>query len=230
MNHESSPHQRHLYGRRLSRPLKTQKRQALMITLPDLQLVLPNDGSLDITDLQKKFDKIFLEVGFGTGDHLVAQAIANPQDLFIGCEPFISGVASVLMKIQEHNLHNIRIVVDDARVLLKMLPPNCLNGIYVLFPDPWPKKRHNKRRIIQPEFINCALEKSHENAFITIATDHEDYREHILEVLNNTPVLKMFLEDREDIFQRPKNWIKTRYEQKGLDKKHKPAYMTWIRK
>src|SRR5690606_33622725 len=111
---------------------------------------LPESGGIDPGTLFPDGRPLWLEIGFGGGEHLAAQAAAHPDRGLIGCEPYVSGVARLLAVAEAQELANLRIVVDDARALLAALPDGCLERIFVLFPDPWPKARHHKRRIVNP--------------------------------------------------------------------------------
>ena len=135
------------YGRRRGRPLRPHQKQQFETALPALSL--PQDVA-SLTGLFPHDPKdIYLEIGFGGGEHLAALAEASPQDGFIGAEPFLNGVASLVRHIEEQQLGNIRIWPDDVRLILDQLPDHCLAGAYIMFPDPWPKRRHAGRRILQ---------------------------------------------------------------------------------
>jgi len=149
---------RKIWGRRQGRPLKDGQKQLLKDLLPQVEIILPSpeqEESISIVPQSFFSDKsqFCLEIGFGGGEHLAWRAERSPSIGFFGCEPFITGVASLLGHMVEHQLSNIRIVHDDARLFVKVLPEACLDRIYILFPDPWPKKRHNKRRIVHDETI-----------------------------------------------------------------------------
>ena len=144
------PQQRYIWGRRQSRPLKENQRQALLDLWPEVSLELPEQSMVNLSEVFNAPPTDFwLEIGFGGGEHLAAQAALHPDIGFVGCEPFINGVASLVVQIQEQSLKNIRVVKDDARLLLARIPDQSVGRIFVLFPDPWPKQRHHKRRIIQ---------------------------------------------------------------------------------
>ena len=143
------------------------------------------------------FDKIFrrnapriLEIGFGSGASLLQIAAASPECDFIGIETYQPGVGSLLLGIESAMLTNIRVYYADAVLVLKhCIPANSLDGLQIFFPDPWQKRRHHKRRLIQPEFINAVLAKMKPGAILHLATDWEDYAHKMMQVLSHTPQL-----------------------------------------
>lgn len=197
--------------------------QALMDDLfPQLQL------SMDTPFVQQK-SPVWLEIGFGKGEHLAEQAQRNPAVLFIGCEPFLNGLASLLVQISQLGLTNIRLVRDDARLLINWLPTASISRIDILFPDPWPKKRHNKRRIIQAETVAQLYRILKPSGLLTVATDHRDYLDEIQNVFAQYPAFENDLDGRQSIFERPRDWIPTRYEEKAILKGIQPAYLCFKR-
>lgn len=210
--------QRRVYGRRKARPLR-QARAALLETL------LPQ---LTISPVQGEFLTInvptWLEIGFGAGEHLAGIAQRLPHHTFIGCEPFLSGVTTLLKTINAQNIHNIRLVVDDARNLTQSIPDRALEGAYVLFSDPWPKKRHHKRRLLQTDFLAELIRIIKVGGSLTIATDHAGYQEWLLERLPQFQDCLKLCHDPLD--QRPEGWIVTRYEEKALREGRTPFY--WV--
>ncbi|MBO4405334.1 MAG: tRNA (guanosine(46)-N7)-methyltransferase TrmB [Alphaproteobacteria bacterium] len=167
------------------------------------------------------FEKIFVEVGFGHGEHLIQNAIQNPKIGFIGCEPFENGVAATLKEIQVNNLQNVRIYKGDARLLLEKFPKGTIDRVYVLFPDPWHKKRHHKRRILSAEFIDN-LRKNRTKELV-VATDCKEYMESVLENLRQLKIPAP--NDIETLSQKPDWFLSTRYEQKALSKGSKCYYL-----
>jgi tRNA (guanine-N7-)-methyltransferase len=159
---------------------------------------------------------LVLEIGFGGGEHLVAQATAHPNARFIGVEPFLNGVASCLRHIEEANAQNIRLHQGDARDVVARLPDVALDRVYILFPDPWPKTRHHKRRLIQPEFLEELARVMKPGAELRFATDWANYAAWTLEHFTRDARF-MWLADRADDWRKP--WpghVTTRYEQKQL--------------
>ena len=138
------------YGRRRIRSLRQKEKDLMKTFLPEIELIPSSDGTfLDLsTYFGKSTQQFWLEVGFGKGEHLLWQAQNNEDVGFIGAEPFLNGVASLLSKIKEKNINNIRIFPDAVSQILHSLPSQSINKVFVLFPDPWPKSRHQKRRLI----------------------------------------------------------------------------------
>lgn len=157
-----------------------------------------------------------LEIGYGGGEHLAYQAKQNPNINFIGCEPFIQGTAKLLKKIQEDQLENIFIYQDNAIDLINNLPDNFLSKIFILFPDPWPKNRHHKRRIINHNHLNLFAKKLKPESLLRIATDHEDYASWIIATLINNPNYKWECHTTEEWHNSPNDWCRTKYQEKSL--------------
>jgi tRNA (guanine-N7-)-methyltransferase len=172
---------------------------------------------------------LWIEIGFGGGEHLAAQALLYPTVGFIGCEPFVNGVASLMTHIQTQSLKNIRVVKDDARLLLARLPDQSVGRIFVLFPDPWPKKRHNKRRIIQDETASAFARILKPGGLLRMATDDVAYGDWMQSVMAQRPEFGLSLEGRASITERPQDWPLTRYEQKGTAQGRTPVYLTYVR-
>ena len=148
------------------RPLSKAKQLLLEETLPKFKASLENI---------RPTEKLILEIGFGTGDFLAAISKTQPDSLFIGCEPYVEGVISLLRKIKDNDIKNIRIWPDDARILLSTMPDHCIDIAYILFPDPWPKRKQQKRRLISLEFIKSLCSKLKPAGMIFFATDHHEY-------------------------------------------------------
>lgn len=197
-----------------SRPLSLAKQKLLDEVLPQFQL------SLD-TPFVPSACPIWLEIGFGKGEHLITCAEQNPSVLFLGCEFFLSGIASLLDQMVKQHLTNIRIIRDDARDVIAWLPDNCITKIDILFPDPWPKTRHHKRRLIHTETIVQLHRILKPSGLLTIATDHGPYLESILKTFQSPLLFDRIGSD----YERPLNWVATRYEEKALSKGIKPAYL-----
>jgi len=181
-----------IYGRRLARPLRQGKRQALQELWPLYKLEIdPSSPSLIIPSSLWQEDYTFygLEIGFGNGDHLIQIAKTHPSQGWIGCEPFTTGVAAVLKAADDHRLSNLKVCQDDARLLLKSLATSSLDRVTILFPDPWPKARHHKRRIIHASTLPDILKVLKPNGELHCATDHPDYQEWIHDLLSTHPNL-----------------------------------------
>jgi tRNA (guanine-N7-)-methyltransferase len=205
------------YGRRSGKTLRRHHLQLMEDLLPKLRVDLENPSPAG---------EVWLEIGFGGGEHLAHQAGLFPEVNFIGAEPFRNGVAKLLALIEEKAIGNISIHDDDVRYLLEKLPPASLAKIFVLYPDPWPKKRHHDRRIVNADTLKQfhALLKP-EGVFL-FASDIADYidwaREHVSEHGG-------FIEDG-DRAQPFENWIQTRYEAKARREGRAPSYLRFRRK
>src|SRR5262249_55640334 len=175
------------YGRRRGRKLSETRARALDAGLKDFALQLPENGTLDWRALVPTARELWLEIGFGGGEHLAFQAAAHRDVGFIGCEPFIDGLAALCARIAAQGLDNIRIWPEDARHLVARLADRAVARAFILFPDPWPKARHHKRRLIQPGFLDALARVLAPGAAFRVATDDVAYLEHILEVLPPHP-------------------------------------------
>jgi tRNA (guanine-N7-)-methyltransferase len=155
-----------------------------------------------------------LEIGFGMGETTAAIAAAHPENDYIGIEVHTPGVGSLLKSIGEQGLANLRIIQHDAvEVLEHMIPPTSLAGCHIFFPDPWPKKRHHKRRLLQPPLLALLATRLQPGAYVHVATDWEEYAEHVLAVLSATPGL---VNTAPDFAPRPASRPETKFEARGL--------------
>lgn len=179
-------------------------------------LALPEEGGIDPAGFSPTAGPLVLEIGFGGGEHLVAQATAHPERRFIGVEPFINGVASCLRHIEEANAQNIRLHNGDARDVIARLPDASLDLVFILFPDPWPKARHHKRRLIQPEFLDELARVMKPGAELRFATDWANYASWALEYIVRDGRFTWLAERAEDWRNAWPQHVPTRYEQKKL--------------
>jgi len=221
---------RRIYGRRQSHRIRPARQRLLAERLPELQLDVPTDGST--IELDTLFSPAcqhrWLEIGFGGGEHLAAQAAANPDVGMIGCEPYVNGVARCLSLLGDGD--NVRVVIDDARLLLKALPDRCLDRIFVLFPDPWPKLRHQKRRIVNPDTVADMARLLKPGAELRLASDIMDYARAMLWTVTSQGGFDWLVERPADWRERPEDWPKTRYEEKALKVGRRPAFLRFRRR
>ena len=172
-----------------------------------------SDGLLDFESLFNGSGYTILEIGFGNGLSLADMAEAEPDNHFFGVEVHQPGVGSLLVQVKKRSLENIRVSNSDAvDVLRQQIPDASLDRVQIFFPDPWHKKRHNKRRLIQPDFVNNLLTKLKPNGVIHVATDWEHYAEHILEVLSANQALR---NTATDFAPKPDYRPNTKYEERG---------------
>jgi tRNA (guanine-N7-)-methyltransferase len=195
--------------------------------LPELRFGLPVDLA---TLFPRPVAAIWLEIGFGGGEHLAAQAEANPDIGFIGSEVFENGVARLTSAIANRNLVNIRIFPEDARVLLAALPANSVARTFILFPDPWPKARHHKRRLIAPPTLDRLAHLMPPGAELRLATDDPDYLAWMLEAATVHPAFRWTARRPEDWRTRPEDWPPTRYEEKAKAAGRTPAFLRFVRR
>jgi tRNA (guanine-N7-)-methyltransferase len=169
--------------------------------------------AIDLRALFGRAAPVVLEVGFGMGETTAAIAAENPDNDYLAIEVHSPGVGSLLKQVEERGLTNVRVIQHDAaEVLRDMVPPGSLAGIHIFFPDPWPKKRHHKRRLLQPAFATAAAERLRPGGYLHFATDWQDYAEQALEVLAASPLLR---NTAEGFAPRPASRPETKFERRG---------------
>ena len=202
------------FGRTKSRKLRVGAVQLMKEVLPRVEL--RDLGTLELQEFGSSKLPTILEIGFGGGEHLLHQALANPQNKYIGCEPFLNGTVNLLRQIEGRKLDNIRIYNGDFRILAESLPDNVFDKIYILFPDPWPKKKQNKRRLISEESLKTLVRLMKNKRKLMIATDHMDYAEWILQRVLSNPNLNWLAKSKVD-WQTPfAGHTATKYQNKAL--------------
>ena len=204
------------YGRRKGRPLKKHKEILLQEMLPEKLIVLEN-----LSSVLKQSKRVWLEIGFGGGEHLANLAAENPDVLFIGCEPFRNGIASLLALVEKNNLPNVYIFDEDARLLLNALPNNSIEKCFVLFADPWPKARHAKRRFICENTLNLLHRVMLQNAILQTASDHPV----LIEWMKEQFSMCLLFEEAYSGYTEPKDWCETRYQNKAKEAGRACFYM-----
>ena len=219
------------YGRRSARKLRPARKRLIENLLPKLRIVLPDSGEVEVQDLfAGPVDKIYMEIGFGAGEHLVRLAEQNPRIGFIGCEPFVNGVATLLSKIEAKKINNIRLYNDDIRQLIPFLPGAKITKIYILFNDPWPKTRHHRRRLTSLENIDAFARLLVDDGGLQFASDHMEFAAWTLERLLAHPAFEWTARIAADWRLQPADWVATRYEEKALLRGAKPAYFNFRRR
>jgi tRNA (guanine-N7-)-methyltransferase len=199
--------------------------------LPRLAVRIPASGCLDPNTLFEPARRsIWLEIGFGSGEHLAQQAERHPTAGFIGCEVFENGIVKLLAQIEQRRLDNIRIFADDGRLLIAALPPASIDRVFILFPDPWPKRRHHKRRLLSRETLDRLAEIMADGAELRAATDDGDYLCWILERLTGHPAFEWLARRPGDWRERPADWPPTRYEEKTRAAGRSPAFLRFRRR
>ncbi len=217
-----------LFGRRKGRPLRARQQTLMDELLPTITVQVPQDEAkrLDMTAVfGRKPEQVWFEVGFGGGEHLAAQAAAHPSFGLIGCEPFLNGVAMMLAHIDEQKLDNVRLYPDDARRVLDAMPEGTLDRVFVLYADPWPKKRHAERRFIGPENLDRLARVMKSGAELRLATDVAGLAAWMREKAMAHPAFVCAYDGP----QAPADWVPTRYELKGIAAGRSPEYMIFKR-
>ncbi|MBY6202094.1 tRNA (guanosine(46)-N7)-methyltransferase TrmB [Maritalea mobilis] len=226
------PH-RNFYGRRKGKHLRDSQEVYLE---EDLAALSPGPVGWDENPERTPLDlaalfagrEVWLEVGFGGGEHMIHQAERNPQIGFIGAEPYINGVAMLLGKIRASGVQNLRIHPGDARDLFDVLPDQSISKAFLLYPDPWPKKRHHRRRFVTPEHLEPLARVLKPGAEFRVATDIPDYVRQTLEEVPRAG-FEWLAQGPRDWRDPWGDWISTRYEQKALREGRVPHYLTFRR-
>ncbi len=217
--------ERTLYGRRRGKKLRAGQEALLETLLPRLLVEVPPEPlKIDLAALFGGERDVWLEVGFGAGEHLVWQAEHHPAVGLIGCEPYVNGVAKCLAHIERTGVSNVRLFTDDARLVMAALPAQSLGRAFVLFPDPWPKTRHHKRRFVQRSSLDVLALLLKPGAELRLATDDPSYLPWMVEHACRHPAFEWLVEGPADWRGRPADWPSTRYEQKMLAG-HKPVFL-----
>jgi tRNA (guanine-N7-)-methyltransferase len=204
------------YGRIAGRALSPLQEELLADLLPKLAIPAEPEAGFDPLTFMPDARNIVFEIGFGGGEHLIGQARAHPDHLFLGAEPFLEGVAKALTAISGEGLTNVRLLASDARPVLTALRPQSLDKLIILFPDPWHKVRHNKRRIIQDTFLADAHQALKPGGELRFATDWADYAQWTLEKVRAHGGFAWQAETATDWRTPPVDHITTRYEVKKL--------------
>ncbi|MCG8621687.1 MAG: tRNA (guanine(46)-N(7))-methyltransferase TrmB [Proteobacteria bacterium] len=231
MGDKRPSHGFHFYGRRHGRKLRPRQAEYLKRVLAEYAIAPPaKNQPIDLASLFAPSPRqLYLEIGFGGGEHLAAIAGATPEAGFIGAEPFINGVASIGRHIAEAGLENIRVWADDVRLLLPMVPEASLDGVYVLFPDPWPKTRHRPRRIIQPTMLDRLAACIKKGGFLLLASDDATAKSWLLEVTCQHRQFAWQAKTADDWRLPPDGTPPTRYMQKASRHGRTPSWFLFLR-
>ena len=230
----------HFFGRRIGRRIRKAKSALLTNFLP--KIILNHQAPLSFAYPVKK---VCLEIGFGDGTHLAGLALRHPENGYIGAEVFQNGVANLLslitgikegkdivgdIKHLPQYRDNIRIFNDDIRLLFPLIPEASIDNIYLLFPDPWPKKRHASRRFINPDNLTEMARILKKDGELLIATDHPIYKRWTLEQLRDSNDFYWTARCGNDWRQEPKDWVSTKYQQKALREGRRPVFLKYQRR
>jgi len=226
----AAPRRDRLHGRRRGHKLRANQQRLLDEALPTLKLSLDElaaKGPGGIFPMPPR--AVWLEIGFGGGEHLAAQAEHNPDIGLIGCEVFENGIVTMLGHVTRTGSTNIRVVTEDARQVLDILPPGSLERVFILFPDPWRKARHHKRRLVSTETLDRLAELMPDGAELRLGTDHVDYLRWMLARTLVHPAFEWLARGPADWRERPADWPQTRYEAKAITQGRKPAFLRFRR-
>lgn len=231
------------YGRRQGRRIRKAKTTLLDAFLPEVAVNLDAPFNKD-SMFGVPVEKVYLEIGFGGGDHLAGQALKNPDTGFIGAEVYKNGVANLLslitgikegtqlppkITITPDRVDNIRVFSDDVRILFANIPDGFIEKVFVLFPDPWPKKRHENRRIINPDNLKEIARILKKGGILRIATDHKVYKGWALRRLNEDNNFRWTATCGNDWKHEPSDWVETKYQRKAIREGRKPVFLDFER-
>ncbi len=221
--------ERNIYGRRSGRPLKDNQKKLLKNLLPEIAIKLPDQGKQlrPASLFETPFEQFWLEIGIGSGEHLAERAKNNPGVGFLGAEYFLNGVAKTLDRINQNGSENVRLLHGDGRILLDFLADNSLDRTFILFPDPWPKKRHHFRRIINAETLDALARIMKPGSELLIATDHVDYLTWIMRHCQQHTKFNWQARKRSDWLRQPEGWTTTRYEKKAITEGRIPTFLSY---
>lgn len=218
---------RRLYGRRTGHTLRAGQAALVEDLLP--RVSVPDDGPIDAPRLFGESRPLQVEIGFGAGEHLAAQAAAHPGTGFIGCEPFLNGVVGALGHIRDGDLANIRLHMGDALEVIERLPDESLDRAYLLHPDPWRKARHAKRRMMNHGPLNLIARKLKPGAEFRLGTDDPTYCRWSMMVMDQRRDFRWTAAHPRDFLDRPADWPETRYERKARRQGREVWYFRYIR-
>ncbi|MBO5442783.1 MAG: tRNA (guanosine(46)-N7)-methyltransferase TrmB [Alphaproteobacteria bacterium] len=231
------------FGRRKGRTIRKAKSTLLEAFLPTIKIT-PETNFNKQTLFVRPVEKVFLEIGFGNGEHLAGQALNNPETGFIGAEVFQNGVANLLTLItgikEGDNLpekitllpgrnDNIRVWDDDVRLLFSKIPDNFVDKVFVLFPDPWPKKRHASRRFINPDNLKEIARILKKDGILRVATDHKVYKGWTLRQMAADKNFVWTAKCGNDWKHEPSDWVQTKYQRKAIREGRRPVFLDYKR-
>ncbi len=223
---EDLKHKRKFYGRVKGKAFRPKQQQRMEELLPQIQVQGVDEGKVDLPAQFGNENPIWLEIGFGAGEHLAHQAGENPDVNFVGSEPYLNGVAAALRHIEEGKLQNVRIHPSDVRDLFDALPDAIFARIYLLYPDPWPKARHARRRFMHPDNLRDMARLLQKSGELRVASDIPEYIEHGLEAIADNEDFKRIEHDISTPWQ---GWYRTRYEAKAIREGRTPHYLRFER-
>jgi len=223
-------HESAFFGRRKGKTLRAHQAGLMETLLPKVRI----DLSAPLTAPSALFagapSDLRLEVGFGGGEHLAADAFSHPERGYFGCEPFVNGVAKLMAQIDAQSLGNIRVHPGDAGELIDALPASCLSGVCILYPDPWPKRRHKERRFVSDRMLGRLARVMRSGAELRFASDIDDYVGWTLARILRSPDFIWPANSEAEWLTPYADWPGTRYEDKAIREGRRPVYLTFIRR
>ena len=217
-----------LYGRSTGRKLRTEQATLMETLLP--RIAVTTEGDITARRLFGDDRPLHLEIGFGAGEHLAYRADLLPDHGFIGCEPFINGVAVALTHVRDQGLANVRLHMGDALDVIRRIPDGALSFVYLLHPDPWPKNRHAKRRMMNDGPIEMIAAKLKPGGEFRMATDHPVYLNHALMIMQrHRDIFEWLVEKPADWLTYPGGWPETRYAAKARREGRSPHQFRYRR-
>jgi tRNA (guanine-N7-)-methyltransferase len=222
--------ERAFFGRRKGHKLRQHQADLIDNLLPHLALDIDGEAPLDASGIfDPPAEALRLEIGFGGGEHLAAEAVAHPTIGFIGCEPYVNGMAKILAQIEAHNIGNIRLFAGDAAELLAWLPAQSLERIDLIHPDPWPKRRHWKRRFVQDATVTAMARALKPRGEFRFVSDIDDYCAWTLAHLLRSPDFR-WMAERADDWRKPwDGYTVTRYGRKAAREGRVASYLRFAR-
>jgi tRNA (guanine-N7-)-methyltransferase len=231
-HHALKPPPDRLYGRARGHRLRPRQEKLLEVTLPRLAFA-PDRAADPLSAFVPRPRELWVEVGFGAGEHALAQVTRNPQAGLIACEVFANGICSLLSRLVPEGGEgvaplpgNLRLWTDDARTLLRLLPDSSIDRLFLLFPDPWPKARHAKRRFVHPALLPLLARVLRPGGEWRVASDDPTYQAWVAEVM----AAQALFDASAPVCERPGDWPPTRYEAKALREGRQPCYWTFTRR
>jgi tRNA (guanine-N7-)-methyltransferase len=223
--------QKTFFGRRRGKGMSKAKSALVESRMGEFAVKLPKSGKIDFSSL---FDfepsRISLEIGYGDGEHLIAMAKKNPGEAFVGSEAYVNGNAAMLRLIIENNLRNVRIFPDDVTLLLPHIGEGAFDRLYILYPDPWPKSRHEARRMVRPGMLPAFHSILSAGGEMLVVSDHPAYIPWVLLSMQNQEYFSWSARRSADFARPPADWETTRYEEKALREGRVPIYLRFEKK
>lgn len=223
-----------IHGRRYGRPMHKGRVDVLETILPACRVnadILKEDATLTPKDIfGQDVNRLHFEIGFGNGEHVLYIMNENPNDHFIGAEPYMNGVSAFLKSLPSPTPTNIRVQPDDALMVLNSLQDATVDFLYILNPDPWPKTRHHKRRIVSEENLAVYARVLKDGGVMVQTTDVDELAEWMLTKTINCPHFEWTAEKPEDCKTAPNGWMSTRYENKGKEAGRSQTYLIYKRR